>query len=174
MSSTSNQPASSRSLHDKQAQKEAQEELSQLLRCLQHDPTLNGILNLGKDGVLRSLTADREVVDAIGLRPELIKAFLDRMPFKAQNEIDFRGADGTKVSREQWFHPVDKSTFPPPYTPPEERRHLSPEQLDKNRRWLEERAVKARSCEPTIVSDHDLGLKGMTSNLGAEEKTKTI
>ena len=84
------------------------------------------------------------------------------MPYSPQNEIDFRGADGTKVPREQWFHP-DKSLLPPPYTPPEERRNLSPEQLEKNRQLLEERRKNPR-CEPRIQSDHDLGLRGMTSN----------
>lgn len=155
--------------HDEQAQRETQKELSKILKPLQHDPTLNGILHLGKDGVLRSLSADREVVDAVALRPELIKALLDRMPYNAQNEIEYRGADGTKVPHEQWFHPEDKSLLPPPYTPPEERRNLSPEQLEKNRQMLEDRAKK-QSCEPPILSNHDLGLKGMTSNIEDEEK----
>jgi len=151
--------------HDEQTQDETQKELSETLECLQHDPTLNGVWSCGKDGVLRSLTADREVVDAVALRPELIKALLDRMPHRAQNEIDYRGVDGTKVPREQWFHP-DKSLLPPPYTPPPERRNLSPEQLENNRLWLGERAkLKQKGCKPRIVSDHDLGLKGTTSNL---------
>ncbi|KAI9743937.1 MAG: hypothetical protein M1818_002671 [Claussenomyces sp. TS43310] len=63
--------------------------------------TLNGAFRLGKDGILRSLAADGEVVDAVALRPALIKALLDRMPYDAQNEIDSRGVDGTKVQRGQ-------------------------------------------------------------------------
>ena len=147
---------------EEQIQQVFQKELSENLRTLQHDPTLNGIWALGKDGIMRSLTADREVVDAVPLRPELIKALVDRMPYRAQNEVDYRGVDGTNVPREQWFHP-DKSLLPPPYTPPEDRRNPSPGQLEKNRQFLEERAkskAKGDSCEPRIVSNHDLGLKG--------------
>ena len=150
------------SFQEEQAQRKIQQELSAILKPFQHDPTLNGVWSLGKDGVLRSLTADREVIDAVVLRPELIKAFLDRMPYYAPNEIDYRGVDGTKVPREQWFHP-DKSLLPSPFTPPEERRNQSPEQLEKNRKMLEERASKP-GCEPQMLSNNDLGLKGMTSD----------
>ncbi|PQE29747.1 hypothetical protein CJF32_00000400 [Rutstroemia sp. NJR-2017a WRK4] len=126
-----------------------------MLRDIKHDPILNGILALGKDGILRSLTADREVVDAVALRPELLKAFLDRFPHNPQSEIDYRGVDGTKIPQEQWLYP-DRSLLPPPYTPPEERRNLSLEKLEENREWLEKR--KEKKCEPQMVSDHDLEL----------------
>lgn len=122
---------------------------------------------------MRSLTADREVVDAVALRPGLIKALLDRMPYRTQNEIDYHGVDGTNVPREQWFHP-DRSLLPPPYTPPEERRNPSAEQLEKNRQWLEERRKDKASdgaCEPRTVSNHDLGLKRTPSNLEGEDDT---
>ena len=56
-------------------------------------------------GVMRRLTDDLEVMDVGGLRPELIKAFLGRVPYIAQNETDYRGVDGTKVSREQCSYP---------------------------------------------------------------------
>jgi hypothetical protein len=46
-----------------------------ILRGLKHDLSLMGVLSLGKDGVLRSLTADRDVVDAIGLNSEQIVSF---------------------------------------------------------------------------------------------------
>jgi hypothetical protein len=49
-----------------------QREVRTILRGLKHDLSLMGVLSLGKDGVLRSLTADRDVVDAIGLNPEQI------------------------------------------------------------------------------------------------------
>ena len=129
---------------NQQTQTDPQKQLSNLLQPLQHDPTLNGILHLGKDGVLRSLTAARDVVDAVALPPALIKALLDRMPYNAQNEIDYRGVDGTTVPQELWFHPKDKGLLPPPYNPPEERRNLSEEQLERNRKWLEERRERKR------------------------------
>jgi hypothetical protein len=121
--------------HEREQQMANQKELSRILGDIIHDPTLNGILALGKDGILRSLTADREVVDAMALRPELMKALLDRMPYDPQAEIDYRRVDGTRVPKEQWFHP-DKSLLPPPYTPPEERRNLSPEKLEENRQIM--------------------------------------
>jgi hypothetical protein len=153
---SSNIPTTSPLLfHDMEQQMANQKELSQILRDIKHDPTLNGIVALGKDGIFRSLTADREVVDAVALRPELMKALLDRMPYNPQAEIDYRGVDGTKTPKEQWFHP-DRSLLPPPYIPSEERRNLSPEKLEENRQWLEKR--KEKQCEPQMVSDHDLGL----------------
>lgn len=152
---------------DQQQQIANQRELSQILKGVKHDLTLNGVFSLGKDGVLRSLTADREVVDAVALRPELIKALLDRMPHNPQAEIDYRGVDGTKVPQEKWFHP-DRSLLPEPFTPPEERRNLSPEQLEKNRQMLENRP--GQDAEPQILSDHDLGLKRVATDGGVDEK----
>ncbi|PHH90092.1 hypothetical protein CDD83_4549 [Cordyceps sp. RAO-2017] len=131
-------------------------ELNQILKRIKHDVTLLGVLSLGKDGILRSLTASREVVDAVALTPPLIKAMLDRMPFDPQNEVDYRGVDGTNVPREQWFHP-SKDLLPPPLVVSEERQRQAEAKIEENKRWLEERA-KA-DTEPCIRSDHDLGLK---------------
>lgn len=90
-----------------------QQEVTKILTGFRHDPTLLGCISLGKDGVLRSLTADRDVVDAAGLSPRLITALLDRMPLEYRD--GFGEADGTKTSREQWFNP-DKSMLPLPLT----------------------------------------------------------
>lgn len=81
---------------------------------LKHDAALMGILFLGNDGVMRSLTADRRVVDAVGLSPAQIAAYQDRMPpdFRRDDSL-LRQADGTKVPREQWFSP-DKALLPAP------------------------------------------------------------
>ncbi|KJZ74888.1 hypothetical protein HIM_05797 [Hirsutella minnesotensis 3608] len=136
-----------------------QRELSRILAGIQHDVTLLGVLSLGKDGILRSLTADREVVDAVALTPHLIKAMLDRMPFNPQNEIDYRGVDGTNVPHEQWFHP-DRSILPPPLVVSEEKRREAEAKVEENKKWLQERA-NAHS-DPCIWSDHDLGLKRPT------------
>ncbi|GIJ84829.1 hypothetical protein Asppvi_003680 [Aspergillus pseudoviridinutans] len=96
-----------------------QQELSQILRDMRQALDPMGITSLGADGVFRYLTADRDVIDAVGLRPGLIKALLDRMPFSQDAEDKFRGVDGTLVPREQWFNP-DKGLLPPPL--PEEKR----------------------------------------------------
>jgi len=91
-----------------------QEELTALLNSLKHDPTLMGILSLGRDGVMRSLTADRRVVDAVGLTPAQITAFVGRVPPGSRAEYEvYDGADGTKVPREQWFAP-DRALLPEP------------------------------------------------------------
>ncbi|GFG00818.1 hypothetical protein IFM5058_00185 [Aspergillus udagawae] len=94
-------------------------ELSQIIENTRHAYDPMGITSLDADGVLRYLIADRDVIDAVGLRPGLIKAFLDRMPFTQEAEDIFRGVDGTLVPREQWFNP-DKGLLPPPL--PEEER----------------------------------------------------
>ncbi|RDA85802.1 hypothetical protein CP532_5766 [Ophiocordyceps camponoti-leonardi (nom. inval.)] len=134
---------------------EHQKELSKILQDIKHDVTLLGVLSLGKDGILRSLTADRQVVDAVALSPPLIKAMLDRTPFNPQNEIDYRGVDGRDVPREQWFHP-DNRLLPPPLVVSEERRREAEAKLEENRKWLQERAREDR--DPCIWSDHDVGL----------------
>ncbi|KAJ9150559.1 hypothetical protein NKR19_g5234 [Coniochaeta hoffmannii] len=91
-----------------------QQELTTILSSLKHDALLMGILSLSNDGVMRSFTADRHVVDAVGLSPAQIAAYLDRMPsaFRQDNTL-LKQADGTKVPREQWFSP-DKALLPEP------------------------------------------------------------
>ena len=88
-----------------------QQEVSSILRGFKRDPT--SCISLGKDGVLRNLNGDREVLDAAGLSPKLIRALLDRMPPAYRNGSD--GVDGTKTPREQWFNP-DKTLLPQPLT----------------------------------------------------------
>ncbi|KAI8650694.1 hypothetical protein NCS57_01403900 [Fusarium keratoplasticum] len=132
-------------------------ELSKLLKNTKHDLTLHGVVSLGTDGIFRSLTADREVVDAVPFSPRQIKALLDRMPFNPENETKFRGVDGRGVPQEQWFHP-DKSLLPPPLPLTDEQRRFGEANKEKNRKMLEERANRPR-CPLRIVSDHDLGLR---------------
>jgi len=88
-----------------------QQEVSSILRGFKRD--LTSCISLGKYGVLRNLNGDCEVLDAAGISPKFIKAFLDRMPSAYRNGFD--GADGTKTPREQWFNP-DKSLLPQPLT----------------------------------------------------------
>jgi hypothetical protein len=86
-----------------------QREVSSILRGFKKD--LTSCISLGKDGVLRNLNGDREVLDAVGISPKLIKAFLDHMPPAYRNGFD--GVNGTKTLREQWFNP-DKTLLPQP------------------------------------------------------------
>ncbi|SPJ78924.1 uncharacterized protein FTOL_07315 [Fusarium torulosum] len=91
----------------------AQKELGVIMRTMKQDPTLMGISQLGSDGIYRSLTADREVVDAVPFSPALIKAILDRVPYNEEYEKVFRGVDGNKTPEEQWYKPL-AGILPPP------------------------------------------------------------
>jgi hypothetical protein len=74
---------------------------------MKRDPSGKGFTHLGKDGVLRTLSANDEVVDARGLAPEQIQSILDTFPSELVQKEDFRGVDGTKVtSHEGLFHPA--------------------------------------------------------------------
>ncbi|KAB8259287.1 hypothetical protein BDV32DRAFT_150610 [Aspergillus pseudonomiae] len=103
-----------------------QKDLSNIIRNLKASRDSAAFL-LGTDGVLRSLTGDYDVIDAIGLPPRLIKAFLDRDVFDQEIEDMFRGSDGTKVPQEQWWK-LDPSLLPPPLTEEEKAR------IDRTRR----------------------------------------
>ena len=115
-------------------------------------------LVMGPDGVLRTLTPDCDVIDAIGLPPRLIKAFLDRTPFDQKTEDMFRGADGTKVPREQWWKP-DPSLLPPPMTAEEKAR--AKQDNEENKEIIQENIRKMESgelkpCGIVILSDYDI------------------
>ncbi|RKL44082.1 hypothetical protein BFJ72_g3815 [Fusarium proliferatum] len=138
-----------------------QAELSDIWGRLEHHPSYNGVFSLSKDGILRSLGPDRDVHDAVPLSPHLIKALLDRLPFRPENEIDFRGVDGRNTPKEQWYHP-DKGLLPPPLVQTEEQRKLIESKRDETRRRLEEAKTRPR-CPPQIMSDHDLGFKESSS-----------
>ncbi|GFF38508.1 hypothetical protein IFM58399_05258 [Aspergillus lentulus] len=92
--------------------------LPDFAKHLKRDPAGRGFTHLGKDGVLRTLTGDYEVVDARGLNPEEIKEILDAMPPQMAQMIqkeDFRDVDGTKVtSEEALFHPAPGILPPKP------------------------------------------------------------
>ncbi|KIW15169.1 hypothetical protein PV08_05214 [Exophiala spinifera] len=108
-----------------------------------------GIHYLGRDGVLRSFTADREVIDAVGLAPKHIKALLDRTPYMQEAEDIFRCVDGTKVPREKWFNP-DKSDIPRTATEEEkERERIMVEEFKK-----EGILPGSRCCGPATMSDY--------------------
>lgn len=137
----------------------AQHELSEIMLKMKDDPTLMGIHMLGKDGIYRSLDADRNVVDAVACTPPLIKALLDRMPYDAETEKSFRGVDGTKTPKEQWYNPLP-GILPPPLE--EKYRERSEEVLEGYRRLYYERRKKIEDgtfirCAVCLMSDNDLG-----------------
>ncbi|GFF33347.1 hypothetical protein IFM46972_03861 [Aspergillus udagawae] len=83
--------------------------LPNFVKHMKRDPTGRGCTHLGKDGVLRTLSGDYEVLDARGLNPEEIKQILDTMPPQMARMVqkeDFRDVDGTKVTEEALFHPA--------------------------------------------------------------------
>ena len=91
-----------------------QVEVSAILATFNKDPKHLSIISLGKDGVMRNLTADRAVLDAVRFSPRLVKAFLDRVPPDyRQLTPELEDADGREVGEEQLWHP-DMSLLPPP------------------------------------------------------------
>ncbi|KAG7436911.1 hypothetical protein Forpi1262_v002268 [Fusarium oxysporum f. sp. raphani] len=107
-----------------------QKEISDILRNMDRDPDLMGLADLGKDGVFRFLDADRNIHYAVPLRPALIKALIDRLPYDPEVEEFWRGIDGTKVPEEQWYNPPE-GILPPPLT--EEERREEREIMEKNK-----------------------------------------
>ncbi|SCV27442.1 uncharacterized protein FFB14_01553 [Fusarium fujikuroi] len=107
-----------------------QKEISDILRNMDRDPDLMGLADLGKDGVFRFLDADRNIHYAVPLRPALIKALIDRLPYDPEVENFWRGVDGTKVPEEQWYNPPE-GILPPPLT--EDERREEKELMEKNK-----------------------------------------
>jgi hypothetical protein len=132
-----------------------QQELSRILESFSLDPM--GGTSLGKDGILRSLTADRVVIDAVPLPPRLIKAHLDRFLYSKEKEDVFRGVDGMQTPRTQWFDPP-RSLLPKP---------LSEKHKEEARKMIEEYALLVKEgkvqgkgcCGPVVRSNYNLGLK---------------
>jgi hypothetical protein len=135
-----------------------QKEVSKILKNFQYD--IMGVISLGKDGIMRSLTSDRKVLSAqafstssIGYKhgvalltsitaSEQVKAFLSRFEGTDMEEWNknLEDADGTKTSKEKWFEP-DDDILPPPLS--EERwnqvKNGSEESKDKLRQLVRER-----------------------------------
>jgi hypothetical protein len=113
-----------------------QKEISDILRNMDRDPDLLGLADLGKDGVFRFLDADRNIHYAVPLRPALIKALIDRLPYDPEVEAFWRGVDGTKVPEEQWYNPPE-GILPPPLTAEERREER--EIMEKNKDKIDKR-----------------------------------
>ncbi|KAE8315980.1 hypothetical protein BDV41DRAFT_574360 [Aspergillus transmontanensis] len=133
-----------------------QKELSNIFRNLKSSPEAAFVL--GCDGVLRVLTIDHDVQDAIGLPPRLIKAFLDRGTFDPRMEDMYRGVDGTKVPQEQCWKP-DASLLPPPFSADEKAAIKKDNEehkdiIQENIRKMESGELKP--CGVVVRSDHDI------------------
>lgn len=99
--------------HQYNRQDPDQQELTSILRSwnLLKDPT--SCIALGLDGVLRNLSGDRTVLDAVGLPPRLIMALEARVPPHLRDDGHTKLLDGTKTPKEQWFNPPE-GLLPPP------------------------------------------------------------
>ncbi|KAE8329798.1 hypothetical protein BDV39DRAFT_202745 [Aspergillus sergii] len=133
-----------------------QKELSNIFRNVKSSP--DAAFVLGCDGVLRALTIDHDVQDAVGLPPRLIKAFLDRDTFDPQMEDMYRGVDGTKVSQEQCWKP-GPSLLPPPFS--EEEKAAIKKDNEEHKDIIQENIRKMESgelkpCGVVVRSDHDI------------------
>ncbi|KAK7894041.1 hypothetical protein LTR67_006742 [Exophiala xenobiotica] len=132
-----------------------QQELGRIVKAFRIDPM--GGISLGKDGVLRSLTADRDVVDAMGLPPRLIKAYLDQSHYVKELEDEFRGVDGTKVPREQWFR-SDRRLLPQPLS--KEHKEEARRMMEENASLTEDISQEETCCVATVRSNYNLGITG--------------
>jgi hypothetical protein len=95
-------------------------------------------VQLGVDGVKRSLDADRHIVDAVGLTARQIEIWFEGMPAAARTffkEEDFKGVDESKVPRADWFQ-YDQLPTP-----------MSKELQDKTRKEISERNIKEQKDE---------------------------
>jgi hypothetical protein len=99
-----------------------QQEITAILAKFNKDPL--SVISLGTDGVLRNLSADRAVLDAVGLSSRLVKAFLDRVPpdYRALTP-ELEDVDGSKASYEELWHP-DSSLLPRPMSEEQKKKAL--------------------------------------------------
>ncbi|KAI4657252.1 uncharacterized protein J4E79_007869 [Alternaria viburni] len=96
-----------------------QQEITAILAKFNKDPLALSVISLGKDGVLRNLSAD------LGLSPRLVKAFLDRVPpdYRALTP-ELEDADGSKATYEELWHP-DPGLLPRPMGEEQKKKALA-------------------------------------------------
>jgi hypothetical protein len=125
---TSSEEAPSAQPHTYDGNQPDQQEITAILANFNKDAL--SIISLGKDGVLRTLSADRAVLDAVGLSPRLVKAFLDRVPpeYRALTP-ELENVDGSKATEEELWHP-DASLLPRPMGEEQKKKALA--QLDES------------------------------------------
>nr|OQO16227.1 hypothetical protein B0A51_16830 [Rachicladosporium sp. CCFEE 5018] len=117
-----------------------------------------GILAIGSDGVFRSLTAERKILNAVGLSTPQIKALLDSMPFHQDTEDKFRGVDGTKTPVEKWWNP-DEGVLPEPLG--EKERMEAEREVREHEEKVKRGEVTegGECCAPRPRADYNLGPK---------------
>ncbi|KAI1120310.1 hypothetical protein F5Y10DRAFT_258679 [Nemania abortiva] len=102
-----------------------QQELSAIMNSFKMD--MEGVISLGKDGILRSLTAERDVIGAAPLRPSLIAALHARMPQEYADKYltagEWDGVDGFKTPESAWYSP-DKNILPEPLSELKKKRGI--------------------------------------------------
>ncbi|KAI4922988.1 hypothetical protein J4E90_001424 [Alternaria incomplexa] len=105
-----------------------QQEITAILAKFNKDPLELSVVSLGKDGVLRNLSADRAVLNAVGLNPRLVKAFLDRVPpdYRALTP-ELEDADGSKATDGEMWHP-DPELLPRPMGEEQKKKALASSQ----------------------------------------------
>ncbi|KAI1366270.1 hypothetical protein F5Y08DRAFT_301711 [Xylaria arbuscula] len=91
----------------------------------------DGVISLGKDGILRSLTGERDVIGAAPLRPSLIAALHARVPKDYINDAEWEGVDGSKTPESAWYNP-DKDILPEPLSVLRKKRELEELKAQKN------------------------------------------
>ncbi|KAI1323203.1 hypothetical protein F5Y16DRAFT_384478 [Xylariaceae sp. FL0255] len=101
-----------------------QQKLSAILSNFKMDN--QGFISLGKDGILRSLTAERDTIDAAPLSPSLIVALHSRVPEDYINAAEWDGVDGFKTPESAWYNP-DKSLLPKPLSEMEPLKKQKPQ-----------------------------------------------
>jgi hypothetical protein len=74
-------------------------------------------------------------------------------------EDEFRGVDGTKVPREQWFRP-DRRLLPQPLSEEhkEEARRMMEESASLTEEGCEDGSQGETCCVATVRSDYNLGI----------------
>ncbi|KAJ4266065.1 hypothetical protein NW762_004038 [Fusarium torreyae] len=109
--------------------------LRDIQRSMKKDPDGHGISALGYDGVLRTFDNERNVLDAVGLKPTQIREYYHGLPMPERLLI----ADGRNISPRDMFNP-DAENIP---------RKFTKEDIAKTRAYneeLEKRGVT--SCIP--------------------------
>ena len=138
-------------------------ELDQLLREMKEDQL--GAFQLGEDGVMRSFNADRDILDAVGLKPNQIRIWFQRMPPSLRELLgqdQYEGIDGTTVPREKMFQ-RDRNLLPPP---------MSKEEQERRKIQLKEIADKARQDEEKKKKEAEKRLKKLSKRKNKKEFKK--
>ena len=127
------------------AHSNSQVDVRKILRAFTHDH--EGIVCLGRDGILQSLDADRNVLSTAALKPWLVKAFMECTPWTKDVEDGYRGVGGRKTPGARRIIPeeaCDRLLWK------EARGRLK----EREKRWAEEDANRVDLGCPTVFAPH--------------------